>query len=108
MSVTKTIEIRATNGVTWASTDEWIAEHGHCGTASDHEFVSEGELQLLEGGVGVKVILTYVSDAAVDAHRASTDGKIFDDILLNIANDNLDWQEMPTIYSIDNLGWRAI
>ncbi len=74
MAFVKTIDLVSNNGTTYSDTAEFMAAHGPCGTMND-AFVSDSSMTLLEGGTGVRVILTYADQATHDSH-----GQGYDDV----------------------------
>jgi hypothetical protein len=67
MAFVKTIDIVSNNGTVYADAAEFVAAHGPCGTENEN-FVTDSSMTLLEGGTGVRVILTYADKATHDSH----------------------------------------
>jgi hypothetical protein len=67
MAFVKTIDIISNNGTTYADTAEFQVAHGPCGTMNE-SFVTDSSMTLLDGGTGVRVVLTYVDQATHDEH----------------------------------------
>lgn len=83
MAYRSTIDLVSSNGTTYASTDEFIAAHGPCGTQND-AFVTEATMTLLDGGTGVRIVMTYADEDTANAHLASSPNDY--DSLENISN----------------------
>jgi len=72
MAYRSTIDLVSSNGTTYASAEEFVTAHGPCGTLNE-TFVSEATMTLLDGGNGVRVVMTYADEATATAHRASSE-----------------------------------
>tara|TARA_B110001454_G_C12675133_1_gene415520 strand:- start:930 stop:1199 length:270 start_codon:yes stop_codon:yes gene_type:complete len=70
MAFVTTIDLVSSNGTTYSDTAEFVSAHGPCGTENS-SFITEGTMSLLDGGTGVRVVLSYVDQAAHDSHRAA-------------------------------------
>jgi len=67
MAFIKTIDIVSNNDTVYADVAAFVAAHGPCGT-ENVTFVADSSMTLLEGGTGVRVVLTYVDKATHDSH----------------------------------------
>ncbi len=83
MAYRSTIDLVSSNGTVYASTDEFVAAHGPCGTQND-AFVTEATMTLLEDGSGVRVVMTYADEETANNHLASSPNDY--DALENISN----------------------
>ena len=68
MAFVRTENYTAKNGDVYADVAAWVAAHGNTcmSGAIDHSYT--GAHTLLEGGTGIKVVLTYTDEAAHTAH----------------------------------------
>ena len=66
MAYTFTSTLTSKNGNTYSTVNEWIAEHGPCGT--NHDSVTTGSLTLSEDGASVTRVVVYEAEANKDAH----------------------------------------
>ena len=70
MAFVKTADLVTKNGNTYATTDEFKAEHGLLGTENTN-YITDSSITLNDAGTGVRIVLTYVDEASADAHRAA-------------------------------------
>ena len=70
MAFVKTADFVTKNGNTYATTDEFKAEHGLLGTENTN-YITDSSITLNDAGTGVRIVLTYVDEATADAHRAA-------------------------------------
>ena len=63
--------LTTTNGNTYADTAAWIADHGPCGTNSDH--VESGSITRIND-TSVRRVMEYADEAAHTAHKNSKTG----------------------------------
>jgi len=68
MAFVKTADLVTKNENTYASTEEWIAEHGECGAANTN-YITDGSMTLLEAGNGVRIVVTYIDEATAIEHK---------------------------------------
>lgn len=66
MAYTYTSTLTSKNSNTYSTVNEWIAEHGPCGT--NYDTVTTGSLTLSEDGASVTRVVVYENEAAKDAH----------------------------------------
>jgi heme-degrading monooxygenase HmoA len=69
MAITGTKVYTCNDGTTYASEDEWIASHGHCGTAQP--YLTSATLTLNPDGQSVTCTYVWEDQAAFDAWKAS-------------------------------------
>jgi|TARA_R110000851_G_scaffold11587_2_gene40468 hypothetical protein len=69
MAFVKTANLVTTSGNTYATTAEWITEHGKCGIYNT-EYVTNGTMDLLEE-TGITIVLTFPDEATSDAFTAA-------------------------------------
>jgi len=70
MAFVKTADLVTKNTNTYATTDEFKAEHGLLGTENTN-YITDSSITLNEAGTGVRIVLTYVDEATADSHRAA-------------------------------------
>jgi len=66
MAYTFTSKLTSKNSNTYTTVNEWIAEHGPCGT--NYDTVTTGSLTLADDGASVTRVIVYENEAAKDAH----------------------------------------
>jgi len=69
MAITGTKIFTCNHGTTYANVDEWIAEHGYCGTNT--EGLISGTLTLNPDGQSVTGTYVWSDEAAIDAWKAN-------------------------------------
>ena len=72
MAYTFTSTLTSKNSNTYSTVNEWIAEHGPCGT--NYDTVTTGSLSLSEDGASVTRVVVYEDEAAKDAHFTAKAG----------------------------------
>lgn len=70
MAFVKTADLVTKNENTYATIEEWKAEHGECGV-SNTDYITDGSMTLLEAGNGVNISLTYPDEATANSHKAA-------------------------------------
>ena len=68
MAFIKTADLVTKNDNTYATTDEFKAEHGLLGTENTN-YITDSSITLNEDGTGVRVVVTYVDEATAIAHK---------------------------------------
>ena len=68
MAYIKTLDWVTKNDNTYATTDEFKAEHGPVGTENTN-YITDSSITLNEAGTGVRIILTYVDEATHIEHK---------------------------------------
>jgi hypothetical protein len=68
MAFIRTADLVTNNSNTYATIEEWIAEHGRCGLYND-QYIQNGTMSVNEAGNGVRIVLEYIDEAAMTAHR---------------------------------------
>lgn len=66
MAYTFTSELTSKNSNTYSTVNEWIAEHGPCGT--NYDTVTTGSLTLSEDGSTITRVMVYEDENAKDTH----------------------------------------
>ena len=70
MAFVKTADLVTKNDNTYATTDEFKAEHGLLGTENTN-YITDSSITLNDAGTGVRVVLTYPDEATAIAHKAA-------------------------------------
>jgi len=73
MAYTYTSTLSSKNGNSYTTVEEWIAEHGPCGT--NYPTVTTSSLTLSEDGLSVTRVLSYETEAVKDEHFSAKAGE---------------------------------